>query len=198
MHEPHSVGEILDCLDGLAVESERVSLGAVVESFGHRGYGAVLMVPVLIDWSPLGGIPGVQSFLALVAAIVSAQMLVGREHLWLPGFVARRAIGSARLRAAAARMRGVARFMDRHFHGRLQRLTRAPFSRIAAALVIAICLTVPPLDLIPFGGSGPMLAVAFIGLALLVGDGVLLLVALTLSVGAIALGLSLWVGVGAG
>jgi hypothetical protein len=198
MHEPRSVGEILDCIDGLAREREQVSLGAIVESFGHRGYGAVLMMPVLIDWSPLGGIPGLQSFLALVAAIVSAQILFGREHLWLPGFVTRRAIGSAGLRAGAARMRGVARFMDRHFHGRLRWLTHAPFSRVAAVVVILICLAVPPLDLIPFGGSGPMLAIALVGLALLVGDGALMLAALTLSVAAAAVGLSLWAGIGGG
>lgn len=198
MNDPHSVGEILDCLDELAGQRDEVSIGAIVGSFGNRSYGPALMVPLLIDWSPLGGIPGVQSFLALTAAIVAAQMMVGRKHLWLPGFIARRSIGSANLCKGAARMRGVARFMDRHFHGRLKRLTLAPFSRIAAGVVIVICLAVPPLDLIPFGGSGPMLAIAMFGLAILVRDGVLMIVALALSVGAVALGLSLWSGVASG
>ena len=182
----------------MAGQRDRVSIGAIVESFGHRGYGAVLMVPVLVDWSPLGGVPGVQSLLALAAALVSAQIVIGRRHLWLPGFVARRSVGSAALRKAAARMRGVARFMDRHFHGRLERLTGEPFSRIAAGVVIVICLAVPPLDLVPFGGSGPMLAIALFGLALLVRDGVLMLVALALSVGAVGIGLSLWRGLPGG
>ncbi len=178
----------------VAAQSERVSLSAIVESFGNRGYGAVLLLPVLVDWSPLGGVPGVQSFLALVAALVSAQMMVGRRHLWLPGFVARRSVSGATLRKAAARMRGVARFMDRHFHGRLERLTSEPFTRVAAGLVIAICLAVPPLDLVPFGGSGPMLAIAVFGLAILVRDGVLMIAALALSAAAVGLGLSLWGG----
>lgn len=194
MNQPHSVGEILDCLEAVAGQSDRVSVGVIVESLGNRGYGAILMVPVLVDWSPLGGIPGVQSFLALTAAVVAAQMMIGRKHLWLPAFIARRCIESASLRKAAARMRGLARFMDRHFHGRLERLTRAPFSRIAAGVVILICLAVPPLDLVPFGGSGPMLAIALFGLALLVRDGVLMIVALALSAGAVGLGLSLWRG----
>lgn len=178
----------------MAGRNDRVTVGVIVESLGHRSYGAILMMPVLVDWSPLGGVPGVQSFLAVVAAIVAAQMLVGRRHLWLPGFVARRSIDSAKLRKAAAGLRGVARFMDRHFHGRLEWLTRKPFSRVAAGVVIAICLAVPPLDLIPFGGSGPMLAIALFGLALLVRDGVLMLVALMLSAGAVGIGLSLWRG----
>ena len=61
--------------------------------------------------------------------------------------------------------------------------------------MIAICLTVPPLDLVPFGGSGPMLAIAMFGLAILVRDGVLMIVALALSAGAVTLGLLLWSGV---
>jgi hypothetical protein len=178
----------------VAGQLDRVSVGAIVESFGSRSYGAVLMMPVLVDWSPFGGIPGVQSVLALIAAVVAAQMMVGHRHLWLPGFLARRSVDSAALLKAAARLRGVARFMDRHFHGRLERLTRAPFSRVAAAVVIVICLAVPPLDLLPFGGSGPMLAIALFGLALLVRDGVLMIAALALSAGAVGLGLSLWRG----
>lgn len=198
MNQPHSVCEILDCIDEVARQHDRVSVDAIVESFGHRSYGAVLLMPVLVDWSPLGGIPGVQSFLALLAAVVAAQMMLGRRHLWLPGFIARRSIDSAQLRGAAARMRGAARFMDRHFHGRLEWLTRAPFSRVAAGLVIVMCLAVPPLDLVPFGGSGPMLAIALVGLALLVRDGVLMIVALALSAGAVGLGLSLWRGIPGG
>jgi hypothetical protein len=198
MNRPHSVGEILDSLDELAAQRKRVSLGAIVESFGNRSYGPVLIVPMLLDWTPLSGFPGVESFLALTAAIVAAQMMVGRKHLWLPGFIARRSLASPKLRRAAARMRGVARFMDRHFHDRLERLTHAPFSRIAAALVIVICLTVPPLDLVPFGGSGAMIAIAVFGLAILVRDGVLMFVALALGAGAMVLSLLLWSGVAGG
>jgi len=194
MDKPHSVGEILDCLDELAGQEDHVSVGAIVESFGNRSYGPALMVPAVIDWTPLSGFPGMESFLALSAAIVAAQMMVGRKHLWLPGFIARRGIGSAKLRKVAARMRRVARFMDRHFHGRLVRLTHAPFSRIAAGVVILICLAVSPLDLIPFGGTGPLLAIAMFGLAILVRDGVLMIFALALSLAAVAFGLSLWVG----
>ena len=46
MTQTHSVGEILDCLEAVAGQAERVSVGVVVESLGNRGYGAVLMVPV--------------------------------------------------------------------------------------------------------------------------------------------------------
>lgn len=194
--QPHSVGEILDNLERLAGEQAEVSIGAIVESFGQRSYGACLLVPPLIDISPVGAIPGLPTFLALALALVAAQMLVGRSHVWLPGFIVRRRVSAARLRVVTARSRGVARFLDRHFHGRLRRLTHAPFSRIAAVLVILLCCAVPPLEFLPLATTAPMAAIAAFGLALLVRDGALMIAALVLSLGAAGLGLSLWTGGG--
>ena len=61
--------------------------------------------------------------------------------------------------------------------------------RIAGAVVIALAATVPPLELLPFASSAPMLAIAAFGLALLVRDGLLMLIACALSVAAIGGGL---------
>ena len=64
--------------------------------------------------------------------------------------------------------------------------------RRAAAVVVALCCTVPPLELIPFASSAPMLAIAAFGLAILVRDGLLMLVALALSALAVGLGGYFW------
>lgn len=192
MSTPHSVGEILDSLEETTSRRDKVSVGTIVESFGNRSYGPCLLVPSLLDISPVGAIPGLPTFLALTIAIVAAQMAFGRNHLWLPGFIAHRKIASSKLCKLTAKSRGVGRFMDRHFHGRLKRLTHAPFSRIAAVVIILLCLLVPPLELVPLATTGPMAAIAAFGLAVLVRDGALMIGALLLSGGAFALGLSLW------
>lgn len=57
--------------------------------------------------------------------------------------------------------------------------------KIAALVVILLCITVPPLEVLPFANSGPMLAIAAIGLALTVRDGVVMLIALALGIAAI-------------
>ena len=59
-------------------------------------------------------------------------------------------------------------------------------------MVVALCCTVPPLELIPFASSAPMLAIAAFGLAILVRDGLLMLVALALSLLAVGLGGYFW------
>jgi hypothetical protein len=190
-------GEVTAMLDELGERGhgeDRVSLGEVVETFGHRGTGAFLMVPALIELSPIGGIPGVPTGLALIVALFALQIAWGRDCLWLPDVLERREVSGRRLEGAMRRMRPVARWMDRWFHGRLETLTRPSVRRVAAAMCAVLCLTVPPLEVIPFASSAPMGAIALIGLAMLVHDGALMLAGLV--AGSAAFGAGTWVLVG--
>lgn len=191
--ELHSVGDILNKLEELSDKQERVSLGATVEALGSRSYGPFLIVPALIELSPIGGIPAVPTFLAALIILFAMQMLLGRRHLWLPGFVARQSVSSAKMLKAVTKLRPLARRMDRWFHNRLPVLTSRFFMRFAAGGSIALALTVPPLEFIPFASSAPMAAIAAFGLALLARDGALMIVALLLAAGAIAAGAALLV-----
>lgn len=194
MKEPQSVGDILDDLDELADEKEEVSVAHVVEAFGDRSYGPFLLMPALLELTPVGAIPGVPTFLALIIAIVAVQMLIGKSHLWLPGFIENRSVGAEKLTKATEKLRGIARFLDRWFHGRLEFFTSDTFRRVAAVIVIILCATVLPLEVVPFASSGPMLAIACFGLAIMVRDGLLMLIATGLSIAAVGLGFTLWSG----
>lgn len=195
--EPRSVGDILDRLKEIADKDDKVALGDVAEAFGSRSYGPFLMVPAIIEQTPVGGIPGVPTAIALIIASFAVQILFGRKHLWLPGFIKRRTVKAETLGKTSDKLRGVARFLDKWFHGRLERLTQGPFLKAAALLVILLCCTVPPLELLPFASSVPMAAIAMFGLAMLVRDGALMIVALVLSVAAVVVGAGMW-GSGAG
>lgn len=192
--DPQSLTDILDHLDALRIRCDRVSIEAVTESFGSRSYGPLLLVPALIELSPIGVVPGMPTAIAAVIILFSLQILFGRRHLWLPAFIARRSISPARMGKALDRMRPVGRWADRWFHGRLSWLTRTPFSQVAAAACIALSLTVPFLEFVPFASSAPMAAIAMFGLALMVRDGLLMLVASGIAGLAIYLVASLWLG----
>ncbi|UVI39629.1 exopolysaccharide biosynthesis protein [Qipengyuania spongiae] len=174
----HSVSEILDKLRGLADAKNRVSIGDVLDAIGDRSYGPALILPALIEISPIGGIPGLPTFLAIIIALVAVQLLFGKEHLWLPQFIQKRAISGDKLHKAADKLDGMAGRLDRWFHGRLTRFVKGVWPRIAAGFVILLCLTVPPLELVPFASTAPMAAIIAFGLALLVRDGLLMLIAL--------------------
>jgi hypothetical protein len=189
--EPKSVGDILDRLNELADCSDEVSLGDTTEAFGGRSYGPFLIVPALIDISPVGGVPGLPTVLAAIIILFAIQILLGRKHIWLPGFLARRSVSSKKVRKATDKLRPLAKRLDGWFHGRLEALTQGAFVRVAAVAVILLALTIPPLELLPFATTAPMAAIIAFGLALLVRDGVLMIAGLVLSLLAVGLGFGL-------
>ena len=186
-----SVGETLDVLKRSADGKPSVTIGTVVDTFDARSYGAFLLVPALLEISPIGGIPGVPTVIAVVIVLFAGQILFGRKSMWLPAFLRSRALSSDKLRKAIDKLRPVARFMDRWFRGRLPLLTSAPFMKGAALACILLAFTVPPLELVPFASTAPMAAVAAFGLAMLVRDGALMVVAYALTLLTAGIGLQL-------
>ena len=183
--EPEGVEEVLGQLDDLTTKSGKVCISDVLDDFGGRSFGPFIMLPALLELSPVGGIPGVPTFLAALVALVAVQLLIGKEHIWMPGFLQNRAVESKKLHKGIAKLRGIAHWLDEHSHGRLKPMTQGVWMKIAALVVILLCMTVPPLEVLPFASSGPMLAIAAIGLALTVRDGVVMLIALALGIAAI-------------
>ncbi|MBX7458399.1 exopolysaccharide biosynthesis protein [Qipengyuania sp. 1NDH17] len=184
-HEPESVEEVLGDLDELAAGQDKVCIGDALDDFGGRSFGPFIMLPALLEITPVGGIPGVPTFLALIIAIVAVQLLLGKEHIWLPGFIQDRAVASNKLHKGLKKLRGIAHWLDEHSHGRLEGLTEGIWTKVAAVVVILLCCMVPPLEFLPFASSAPMLAIAAIGLALTVRDGVMMLIALLLAMAAV-------------
>ncbi len=193
-HEPHSMGDVLGELDELAANHDEVRVADVLDDFGARSFGPFIMIPAVLEITPVGGIPGVPTVLALFIALIAVQLLIGRDHVWMPQFVQRRAVGSKNLHKAVGKLKGMANFLDRHSKGRLEGLTKGTAIKLVAAVIIALCCTVPPLEFLPFASTIPMLAIAVLGLALTVRDGALLLGSLLFAGLATALGLATYFG----
>ena len=193
-HEPHSMGDVLGELDELAANHDEVRVADVLDDFGARSFGPFIMIPAVLEITPVGGIPGVPTVLALFIALIAVQLLIGRDHGWMPQFVQRRAVGSKKLHKAVGKLKGMANFLDRHSKGRLEGLTKGTAIKLVAAVIIALCCTVPPLEFLPFASTIPMLAIAVLGLALTVRDGALLLGSLLFAGLATALGLATYFG----
>jgi hypothetical protein len=185
--EPESLTDVLDAIAKLGREKDAVSIHDVREEIGERSFGPFLLVPALIEISPIGGIPGLPTVLAVIIGLFAVQILVGRKHLWLPQFVERRTIGSQKLGKAMKTLRPAARLTDRLFKPRLKWLTKPPWLQGMAALCIALCFTVPPLELVPFASTAPMGTIALFGLSLTARDGLIASIAALTSLGAIYL-----------
>lgn len=188
MKEPHSVADILDDLEELAKGSDKVSIADTVEAFGERSWGPLILLPALLEITPIGGIPGVPTFLAVVIALIAVQMVIGHDHLWMPGLIEDRCVEADKLKTASDKLRPAGDRLDRWFYGRWHVFTRAPWTTIAGVLILLLCVTVPPLELLPFASSAPMIAIACFGLALMVRDGALMLIATALATTSLVFG----------
>ena len=191
MSGARSLSHVLDDLDQACRKGDRVSVDGAVETLGHRGFGPFLFVPALLEMSPIGGIPGLPTVLAIFVALIAAQIVAGRSHLWLPDFFERRTISSKRLNEAIEAMRPVAAWFDKWFHARFSAFTGPQVVTIAALACLALCFSVPPLELVPFASTVPMAAIAALGFAMMVGDGLLMALGFALTAGAAATGFGL-------
>lgn len=85
--QSHAVEDILDRLEQEGRDDDRATVGDVTGALGDRGFGPFLFVPALIEISPIGGVPGVPTLLALIIALFAVQIVMGRDEMWLPGFL---------------------------------------------------------------------------------------------------------------
>jgi hypothetical protein len=115
--------------------------------------------------------------------------------MWLPGVLGHRRVPSKRMRQIVEKMRPVGRRLDSWFQGRLPKLASAPVKRLAALAVLCLCLTIPPLEIIPFATTAPTSGIALFGLAFMVRDGLLMCLGFTAASCAVLFGLWIWSGI---
>ncbi|QIE54948.1 exopolysaccharide biosynthesis protein [Pikeienuella piscinae] len=185
-----SVEQILNDVRSL-INGGSVSVDEIVTNLGGASFAPLLFLPAAAVVSPLSGVPGFSSLCGLMIAVVAAQMVAARGHLWLPGWLRRRRIPSDRLRKALGFAHRPARFLDRVTRRRLAALVEPPFSALPSVVCLLCGLAMPFLELVPFTSSILGFAVAVLAVSALARDGLFALLALIVIGSAAATGLSL-------
>lgn len=185
--------EVLDEISSIMRRNHgTVSVARLTEELGHNSLAAVLAVPALAVASPLSGVPLFSSACGVLISLVSAQMLMGRPHLWLPGWLGRRKIRGGRANKALSAMRGVACWLDRHSAERLKVVLSQPFLSVIRLVCLLCGLLMPVLEIVPFTSSILGGVVGLLAVAMLTRDGliaVLTLAGLAAAAGGLAIGL---------
>ena len=144
-------------------------------------------LPGLIALSPLSGIPGLPSTVALMVALIAGQLLCGRRHIWLPHWLLARSLSRDKFEHALRFLLPLARSIDRLVRPRLSLLTRGPALYANVLLCLLIALSMPPLEVVPFANSISGAALSALGLALFAHDGLLALLAFAFGIGCLYL-----------
>lgn len=186
--------EVLDNVIELGRSRESISVGDIQACIGPRSYGPFLFLPALVEISPVGGIPGVPTLLALLVSIFCVQMALGRQRFWIPHVLRDRSLHSDKLVKGLQKVRPLVRWLDRLVRPRLGWAARGAFVRLISLACLLLAGTVPPLELVPFASSAPFAAICLFGLGLTARDGLVVLLGLLASGGTVYLVLSMLTG----
>ena len=178
---PHvaSLDEVLDRVADICDHHPKVSIDAIMDAIGQRSFGPVLLLIGLIVLAPIiGDIPGVPTLCALMVLTISVQLLLHKEHFWLPRWILARSVTTAHLLRAIRVSRKPARFIDRLVKPRLIFLIRGYIPmRCVALSSMAVALMMPLMEFIPFSANLAGAGRTFFGLAVIGREGFLALLA---------------------
>lgn len=178
------MGELLDRIEAATRDHERTSIGDVLDHVGHRSFGPLLLLAGLVMMAPvIGDIPGIPVLMGLIVILCAVQLLVGRDYIWLPGWILRRSAECSKIHTGVRWMRPVGRLLDRWSRPRLTVLTRGAGVLVAGAAATVIAAATPLMEVVPMSANVAGLAITAFGLALVAADGVLALLAVAFSAG---------------
>lgn len=168
-----------------------ISIADALDIFGTRSFGPILILLGLIAvLPPMGAVPGVPAAVGAIVILFSFQIMIGRDHIWLPTILSRRSISRDSLKRAREKTAPWLRWADGLVAERLTWAVDGPATVAAGIVVTLLSLAMIPLEIVPFAVAVPGSAIALVGLALTARDGIVMLSAMALSI--LSAGLLLW------
>ncbi len=168
---PHrTFSEVLESLG--QGDDPSLKLDEVVEAFGDRGLGALILVLSLMALFPWP--PGGKAVFAVPIILLAVELAIQRNEVWLPRWALKASLSRAAYRAATSRVIKPIRFVENLTRPRLTALT-GPISEVVmgiACVLLAIVMALP----VPFGDMLPGLALVFFALGVMQKDGFAVLI----------------------
>lgn len=151
-----------------------IEIGQVVEMFRNRGFGALLLVPSLITVLPTGAIPLIPAVCGALISFICIQMIIGREHLWLPERLKKFTFPRERLQKGISYARPVTRQIDKFLYRRFSPLIGEISQRFTALICLCLSLIMIFIGFIPMLPATVALPIFFFGLGYIARDGVII------------------------
>jgi hypothetical protein len=169
-----AITEVLETVEQ-AAGPERVSVGDILDEMGPRSFAPVMLIAALAVVSPISGIPGATSTGALIIGMVMVQMVLGRDHLWLPDWLKRRSIRADVMKKGVDFIRRPVRAIEPLIKPRLQFLTTRPGNLLPIVAGFCLVAVMPLMELVPTLGSLAAVALALFAAGFLTRDGVFII-----------------------
>jgi len=175
--------ELEEWLEG----EEDKTVGGLIETFDERSFAVTVMLLLFVPALPIPT-AGLSHLLEAGAALIAAQMVLGRHTIWLPGRIRDRELGDVMTGKAIPFMLRRVRWFERFSEPRMASLfERTWFLRILGLVLIGCAVgaaVAPPFSMLD---TLPALGGVVICLAIVLGDVVVLGLGAALTAGGIAL-----------
>ena len=128
-----------------AREDPKLYLGELVNAFGERGFGALMLFFGLLNIA-IGIIPGTTTILGAPLLLMGLQLTIRQEQLWLPRWALRRAIERETYRNGVKKVLVRFKQVERLSRPRLPAMT-SPVSEVLIGIVTVLlsCILVLPM-----------------------------------------------------
>ena len=162
--KPNRLSDIVKSING----DEDMTIGQLVDSLGERAFGALMFIFAVPNIIPTP--PGTSAILGLPLVILTWQVMIGRQSLWLPALVRQRRISRDMMQTFVSKVTPVMIRLERVLRPRLNLIAGSNAAERAIGLVafpLSLILFLP----IPFGNMLPAAAIACLALGLAERDG---------------------------
>ncbi|MDI6625271.1 MAG: exopolysaccharide biosynthesis protein [Brevundimonas sp.] len=151
----------------------KLYLGELVDAFGERGFGALMLFFGLMNIA-IGIIPGTTTILGAPLLLMGLQLATRADQLWLPKWALRRWIERAAYRSGVEKVLPRVRMVERLSRPRLHMMT----SEISEILIGVATVALAGILVLPIWGGNlvPALIISTFGFGLMQRDGLVVLV----------------------
>jgi hypothetical protein len=170
-HQHQSASAVLRAVIDEA-KGETISIGAIIEAFGERAFGFVLILFSLPNCVP--NVPGIAGIVGTPVLIFGIQMMLGHTRPWLPGFILRQTVSVAKFKRLIDIAEPKLQKLESYCKPRLLQLFGPFGDRVVGFFAFLVAVSV----LIPFPGTNfpPSIALVIASIAIMEEDGYLLIV----------------------
>lgn len=145
---PRRLSAIVRSLEG----RDGLTIGALVDELGERAFGALLFVFAVPNVIPTP--PGTSAVLGLPLVILTFQLMIGRQALWLPDAIRRRGISGHLIASFVQRALPVLARFEKVLRPRwpvlvVSNLSERVMGLVCFALAVILFLPIPLLNILP-------------------------------------------------
>jgi hypothetical protein len=167
----HKLSDSLNALQD-TLHGETITFGELAEKFEDRSLAFFMFLLALPASIPIPG-PGINLIVALPLLLLTAQLAMGRQHVWFPRGLKEKAIKTETVKGFINKTMPHLLRVERFITPRLQFLTLAPMRNIigVCGFIMSLSISLP----LPLTNTVPSIGVTMMSAGILTRDGLLVI-----------------------